>query len=59
MLKNFDETVHLESEKRQKWIQEIRGERLQGITEGAIGAPRLANSSPQSQIGEQEKRLAV
>ena len=26
--KNFDETVRLQSEKRQEWIRKIRGERL-------------------------------
>ena len=34
-----------QSEKRREWIREIRGERLQGIAEGAISAPRLASSS--------------
>ena len=43
--KNFDETVHLQSEKRQEWIREIRGERLQGIAEGASSVLRLASSS--------------
>ena len=45
MSKNFDETVRLQSEKRQQRIREIREERLQGIAEGASGAPRLACSS--------------
>ena len=45
VLKNFDETVRLQSEKREKWIREIRGERLQGIAEGTSRAPRLASSS--------------
>ena len=40
--KNFDETVRLQSDKRQEWIREIEGERLQGIAEGAHSAPRLA-----------------
>ena len=31
---NFDETVCLQSEKRQERIREIRGEGLQGIAEG-------------------------
>ena len=38
-------TTGLQSEKRQKWIREIRGERLQGIAEGISSAPRLASSS--------------
>ena len=45
MSKNFDETVHLQSKKGEEWIREIRGERLQGIAEGASSAPRLASSS--------------
>ena len=45
MSKNFDETVRLQSEIRREWIREIRGERLQGIAEGASSAPRLASSS--------------
>ena len=39
---NFDETVRLQSEKRQECI---KGERLQGIAEGASSAPRPASSS--------------
>ena len=45
MTKNFDETVRLQSEKREQWIQEIRGERPQRIAEGASSAPCLASSS--------------
>ena len=44
MSKNFDETVRLQSEKRQEWIREIRGERLQGIAKGASCGSRLDNS---------------
>ena len=44
MSKNFDETVRLQSEIRQKWIRQIRGERLQGIEEGASSASCLASS---------------
>ena len=44
MSKNFDETVRLQSEIRQEWIREIRGERLLGIAEGASNAPHLASS---------------
>ena len=39
MSKNFDETVRLQSEKREEWIREIRGERLQGIAKGASSEP--------------------
>ena len=48
MLQNFNETVRLQSEKKEEWIQEIRGERLQGIAEGASSTPRLASSSATS-----------
>ena len=44
----FDETVRLQSEIRRKWIREIKGERLQGVAEGASRAPRLASSSAAS-----------
>ena len=50
MSKNFDETVCLQSKKR----REIRGERLQGIVEGASSAPRLASSSAASFPGRNE-----
>ena len=43
--KYFEETVCLQSDKRREWIRQIRGERLQGIAEGASSAPRLASSS--------------
>ena len=46
MLKNLDETVRLQSEKRQKGILEVRGEGLQGIAEGTSSATSLANSFP-------------
>ena len=42
--KNLDETVRLQSEME----REIRGERLQGIAEGASSAPRLVSSSAAS-----------
>ena len=45
MLKNLDETVCIQSEKREEWMRVIRGERLQEIAEGASSAPRLASSS--------------
>ena len=54
MSKNFDETVRPQSEKREEWIREIRGERLQGIAEGAGSAPRLASSSAASFPGRNE-----
>ena len=38
MAKNLDETVRLQSEIRREWIREMRGERLQGIAEGASSA---------------------
>ena len=54
MSKNFDETVRLQSEKREERIREIRGERLQGIAEGTSSAPRLASSSAASFPGRNE-----
>ena len=54
MSKNLDETVRLQSEKREEWIREIREERLQGIAEGASSAPRLASSSAESSPGRNE-----
>ena len=45
MSKNLDETVRLQSEKREEWIREMEGERLQGIAEGASSALGLASSS--------------
>ena len=48
MSKNLDETVRLQSEIRQEWIKEVRGERLQGIAEGSTSASRLASSSAAS-----------
>ena len=52
MSKNFDETVCLQSEIRRQWIREVRGERLQGIVEGASSAPCLASSSAKSFLGQ-------
>ena len=54
MSKNLDETVCLQSEIRQEWIREIRGERLQGVAEGASSAPCLASSSAVSFPGRNE-----
>ena len=48
MSKYLDETVRLQSEIRQEWIREVRGERLQGIAEGVSSAPHLASSSAAS-----------
>ena len=52
--KNLEETVRLQSEKREEWIQEIMGERLQGIAGGASSAPRLASSSAALFLGRNE-----
>ena len=51
MSKNFDEIVCLQSEKKEEWIREIKGERLQDIADGSSSAPRLANSSAASLPG--------
>ena len=40
MSKNFDETVRLQSEKRQEWIREIRGERsYKGLQRAQVALP--------------------
>ena len=54
MSKNLNKAVGLQSEKREEWIREIRGERLQKISEGASSAPRLASSSAVSFSGRNE-----
>ena len=54
MSKNFDETVRLQSEKREEWIREIGEERLQWIVEGASSDPRLASSSAASFPGRNQ-----
>ena len=51
--KNLDETVHLQSEKREEWVREIR-ERLQGIAEKTSSTTGLANSSVASFPGRNE-----
>ena len=38
MTKNLDEAVSFQSEKKE-WTREVRGERLQGITDGRTSAP--------------------
>ena len=53
-VKEFDETVRLQSEIRREWIREVRGERLQGIAESASSAPCLASSSAASFPGRNE-----
>ena len=52
--KNLDETVRLESEKREEWIRELRRGRLQEVTQGTSSAPRLASSSAVSFPGRDE-----
>ena len=54
MSKNLDETVCLQSKKREEWIPEIREEGLQGIAEGTNSALRLASSSATSSSGRNE-----
>ena len=53
--KNFDETVRLQSEKREEWIREIKRERLQGILEGKNSALRLASLSAAPFPGKNER----
>ena len=55
MSKNLDEKLRLQSERRQEWIREIRGERLQRIAEGTISASRLASSSAVSLLGRNQR----
>ena len=45
MLTNLDESIQLQSEKREERIREIKGNRLQGTAEGRSSAPGLASSS--------------
>ena len=54
MSKNLNETVCLQSEKREEWIREIRKKRLQEIAEETSSAPRLASSSAESLPGRNE-----
>ena len=52
--KNFDETVRLQSEKREEWILDLRGERLQGIAEAMSSVSWLASLSAASFFGINE-----
>ena len=54
MPQNLDETVRLQTDKREERIREIRGERLQGIAEGTSSALRRASSSTESFSGRNE-----
>ena len=45
ILKNLDETVHLQFNKKEEWIQQVKGERLQGTAKGRSSAPYQASSS--------------
>ena len=54
MSKNFDQAIRLQFEKREEWIREIKGKRLQGIVEGASIAPCLVSSSAASFPGRNE-----
>ena len=54
--KNLDETVCLQSEKRQEWMREMRGERLQEIAEDASSAPVWPAHQPRRSTGETSVR---
>ena len=54
MSQNFDETTHLQSERRHKLIQKARAERPHGTANGWSGAPRQANSLAVSLSGKNE-----
>ena len=56
MSKNFDETVRLQSENRQEWIRKRRGERPQGIAEGAVALPVWPTHEPRRAPGETSVR---
>ena len=56
---DLNETVRLQSEKREEWIREVWGERLQGIAEGKSSAPRLASSSVTSFPGRNSVRRPI
>ena len=43
-VKNFDELVRLQSEKKVKWIRGVRNEKLPGAVDGSSSATPLANS---------------
>ena len=47
----IDEAVRHQSEKRQKWIREVREETLQGTAKGVSCVPCLARSSAASFLG--------
>ena len=51
MSKNLDETVRLQTVKREEWIRDGTGERLHRIAEGTNSDPRLASSSAASFSG--------
>ena len=51
--KNFDETVRLQSEKRQEWIREIRGERgHKGLQRAKVALPDWPAHQPCRSPGE-------
>ena len=52
MSKNLDETVRLQSEKRQEWIRELRRD-YKGLQRARV-PPRLASSSAPSFPGRNE-----
>ena len=56
VLKNLDEAIRLQFEKRQEWIREVKGERLQGIAEGESSAPRWPAHQPHRFLGETSVR---
>ena len=54
MSKNLDKTVCLQSEKREEWIREVKGDKLQEIAGSRSGTPHLASSSAASFPGRNE-----
>ena len=55
MSKNFDETVRLQSEKRQEWMREIK-RRLQGIERAREALPVWPAHQPRRFLREKSVR---
>ena len=54
--KNFDETVRLQSEKRQEWIREVRGENYKGLKRAQVALPVWPAYQPRHFPGETSVR---
>ena len=58
MSNNCDETIHLQSGKRQKWIRETRGEKLQRhlLQRALVALPVWSAHQPRHSLGETSVR---